>query len=368
MPVGLQVKIGADVTGLTGALQAAAGGAGSFGEALKATVAQMNPAAAAGIAVADALVGMTEAAAADRDEQTKLNQLYADATGVTGDYTGAINAAIDAGAAKAFSDSEVREGLTGLITATGDADEANKLLAAAMDISRAAGVPLAQAADAVAKAHAGQDTALRKLFPGMGKQATAADTITEATKLSSGAADDYAKSAEGMSKQGQDAFGELSETIGSAFLPIMDELLPALLPFVELLGELITAVMPLLKPAIDIIVGALRILIEVLSAVVDGIKTVMGFINDLVNRFKDAANLVGSIDLNPFSVAGMPSPEMAGYSRSGRSGGSAGGGGTTVNVNVSSADPSEVVRAIRRWSRNNGGSGPFNRGLDRSTA
>jgi len=26
------------------------------------------------------------------------------------------------------------------------------------------------------------------------------------------------------------------------------------------------------------------------------------------------------------------------------------------------------MRAIRRWSRNNGGSGPFTRGLDRSTA
>jgi len=366
MPVGLQVKIGADVTGLTGALQAAAGGAASFGEAIKLSVAQMHPAAGAAIAVGEALVGMTEAAAADRAEQEKLNTLYENAVGVTGDYTNSINAAIDAGAEKAFSDSEVRAGLEGLIIATGNADDANALLAQAMDISRAAGVDLETAANAVAKAHEGQDTALRKLFPGMTKQATAADTITEATRLSQGAADDYAKSAEGMGKRGSDAFGELSETVGSAFLPIMDELLPALLPFVELLGELITAVMPLLKPAIEIIVGALRIFIDVLKAVVDGIKSVMNFINDMVNRFRDAANFVGSIDLNPFAAGGAPTPEMAGYSRSGRSGRNGAGGATGANVTVQvmSADPEQVVRAVRRWAGLNGGASPFNRYLD----
>ena len=205
MPVGLQVKVGADVSELHGALMSVATGSQDLGSALTGMVSQLHPAAAAGVAVAGALADMTKAAAADRDEQNKLNQLYSDATGVTGDYTESINAAIDAGADKAFSDSEVREGLAGLITATGDADEANRLLAQAQDIARAAGVPLSQAADAVAKATAGQDTALRKLFPGMAKQSSAADTLTEATKLSAGAADDYSKSAEGMQKKGGDA-------------------------------------------------------------------------------------------------------------------------------------------------------------------
>ena len=171
MAVGLQIKVGADVTGLTGAFQAAAGGAGSLVDTMKATVSSMHPAAAAGVMVADALIDMTKAAAADRDEQEKLNLLYQNATGVTTDYNAAIDTAIAAGAEKAFSDSEVRAGLEGLITTTGNADEANALLAQSMDIARAAGVPLEQAADAVAKAHQGQDAALRKLFPGMEKQA-----------------------------------------------------------------------------------------------------------------------------------------------------------------------------------------------------
>jgi hypothetical protein len=43
--------------------------------------------------------------------------------------------------------------------------------------------------------------------------------------------------------------------------------------------------------------------------------------------------------------------------------------GSSLDVtNVQSADPGEVMRAVRRWARANGGSGPFTRGLDRSTA
>ena len=163
----------------------------------------LGPAALAGAAVGAAVViaDLTKAAAEDRAEQEKLMTAYQNVGIGIEEATAATELAIDAGAEKAFSDSEVREGLTSLITATGDADEANRLLAQAQDIARAAGVPLSQAADAVAKATAGQDAALRKLFPGMAKQESAADTLTEATKLSAGAADDYATSAEGMARK-----------------------------------------------------------------------------------------------------------------------------------------------------------------------
>jgi hypothetical protein len=369
MAVGLQIKVGADVTGLMGAFQAAAGGAGSLTETLKATVASMSPMGAAGVAVADALVGMTNAAAEDRAEQEKLLAVYETATGAVGDYTGEIDAAIKAGAAKAFSDSEVRAGLESLIVATGSADDANEELANAMNIARLAGVPLEQAADALAKAHQGNTGALAKLIPGLDTSAKKADILAQATELAAGQADLYSESAEGMKKKGSDAFGELSEQVGSVFLPIMDELLPAIIPVVEILGELITAVLPLLKPVISVIVGALKILIEVLKGIIDAIKQVMGWIGDLVGKFQEAAGFIGSIDLNPFSLpGGEGAGTPQGRSRSGRAGGGGGGGGTTVQVNVQSADPTEVVRAIRRWSRNNGGSGPFTRGLDRSTA
>lgn len=357
MPVGLQVKIGADVTGLTGALQAAAGGAGSFGEAIKLTVAQMHPAAGAAIAVGDALVGMTKAAAEDRDEHNKLLQVYKNAAGAAGDYTGEIDAAVEAGAALAFSDSEVREGLEHLIVSYGNADDANEALAEAMDLARFAGVDLDTASKALAKAHQGQTGALAKLVPGLDTSKTKTDQIKQATDLAKGSADQYAKSAEGMGKQSSDAFSELSETIGSAFLPIMDEILPMLVPIVKILGQLIKAVLPLLKPAIQIIVGALRIFIGVLEALIGVISRVMGFIQDMVQRVRDAANFIGSVDLNPFAVSGGGGSQE-GMSRSGRSSGGGSGagiGGITINI---TGDPvtveRSVIEALRRYSRRTG--------------
>ena len=84
----------------------------------------------------------------------------------------------------------------------------------------------ATAADAVAKAHAGQDGALRKLMPGLEKGATAADTLAAATAGAAGQADKYADSAQGLQERGADAFSEVGETIGSVFLPVIKELLP----------------------------------------------------------------------------------------------------------------------------------------------
>jgi hypothetical protein len=216
----------------------------------------------------------------------------------------------------------------------------------------------------------------------MTKQASAADTITEATKLSAGAADEYAASSEGMGKKGGQAFDELTETIGAVFLPIMDEVVPALLPIITLLGELIKGLLPLLKPVIMIAVGALKILIDILMKVI-------GFLNDVVSAVKGvidwvgkmvdiAANAKGAVEgaldqITPWSVSGAQGiPAIAELGARAFDAGPRSmlpaGGGTSVTVQVMSADPEQVVRAIRRWSRSNGGSGPFTRGLDRSTA
>jgi hypothetical protein len=383
VPTPLTVLLQADTKDLEAGLQKASGGFEVFGQKVSGGMLLAGAGIAAGAAVAvTAIADWTNAAAEDRAEQEKLMSAYGRLGVEQGKATEAINAAIDAGAAKAFSDSEVRAGLDSLITATGDADEANRLLAIAFDVSAKTGVSLEQASDAVAKAHSGQDAALRKLFPGMEKQKTAADTLTEATKLSSGAADEYAATSEGMGKKGSQAFDEMTEALGSAFLPILDELMPALIPIIEILGELITQVVPLLKPVIMIAVGGLRILIDVL-------KTVLGFLNDVVGAVKGvidwvgkmvdiAANAKGAVEgaidqITPWSVSGAQGiPAIAELGARAFDAGPRsmlpGGGGTSVTVQVMSADPEQVVRAIRRWSRSNGGSGPFTRGLDRSTA
>ena len=371
MAISLLVEILGDASKLSSELDTAQSKTTSFGDSAVGSALKVAAIGAAAVGVAVAIGEMTASAAADRAEQEKLITTYGNLGIGLEEATAATEAAIAAGAEKAFSDSEIRAGLESLITATGNAADANAALGPTLDIARAAGVSAEVAADAYSKALAGNDAALRKLFPGMTKQATAADTITEATKLSKGAADDYATSAEGMGKRGSDAFGELSETIGGAFLPIMDEIVPALIPILQMLGELIKELLPLLKPVIGLIVEAIKIFIGVLKTLIGVISDVLGFVGDMVKKIQDAANFIGSVDLNPFALPGGGGEAAAGYGygrsgRAGRDGG--GGGGTSVTVNVQSADPTEVVRAIRRWARANGGSGPFTRGLDRSTA
>ena len=145
--------------------------------------------------------------------------------------------------------------------------------------------------------------------------------------------------------------------------------MPMMTPIIDILSELITAILPLLKPAISIVVGALKIFLGVLQTIIGVIKEVVGWIQKMIDIANNAASTVtGAIDdITPWTATGgAPESQMG---KSGRAAGvGRGSGGANVTVNVQSADPTEVMRAIRRWSRNNGGSGPFNRGLDRSTA
>ena len=84
-----------------------------------------------------------------------------------------------------------------------------------------------------------------------------------------------------------------------------------------------------------------------------------------VGRFLDSINPLKNISLPslPFSLM-APAPAGA-STRSGRSARAAGAVNVTINT---SADPAAVVRALRRWAGNNGGSGTFLRGLDRAAS
>jgi hypothetical protein len=397
-------KFVADTGDLEAGAAKAKGAIGGIGDAFGAI--PIPIVAGVGIAVG-AITAMTTAAALDRDEQTKLETAYKNSGAAVGDYTGAIDDAIQAGADKAFSDSEVRGGLTDLITATGDAQTANDLMTKSMDIARAANVDLETATSAVAKAYAGNDTQLAKLFPGMAKQATAADTITTATKLSEGAANDYANSTEGMAKKGTDAFGEITEKVGSAFLPIMDKLLPAISPMIDALVKLLDVVLPPLIVAVKLLVDAFTLVVDVVVKVVQWISTVIGWISnklqpvitkitEVINGIADAfkgvitwiqntiqaiGDFIGKIGeligkLNPLKDFKLPSISLPfsvaapdGATAGTRSTRSARSAGSVTNVTINtSADPEAVVRALRRWAGNNGGAGTFLRGLDRAAS
>jgi len=348
MAVGLTVEIRGDTSKLDSALDSSKQSVGGFSGGLGKSALAIGAVATGVGAAAVAITGLTSAAAEDAAEQAKLEAVIRATGAATAESTAQVDAAIAAGQERAFTDSETRAGLESLITATGDVGKATELLTTAQDVARFAGVDLATASDAVAKAHAGQDMQLRRLIPGMAKGATAADTIGEASKLAAGQADLYAESAAGMGAKGADAFAEIGEQIGSAFLPIMSEVLPALMPILKVLGQLITALLPALIPLVKLLAGALGIVANVLATVVGWLVKLVTWLGSAIRKVGD---FLGSI--NPLKGIELPSLPFIGgnaagtTAASGRSGGAPAAAGVTVNV-YGALDPEGVARSVAR--------------------
>lgn len=351
--VGDASKLGKSLTDADGKVQA-------FGKSIDLGMVTKLGAAAGVVGVATtALLGMANAAADDRAEAAKLDGVIRAAGAATGDYTAQVEAAITAGQDRAFSDTQTREALQSLVTATGDVTTSTQLLSVAQDVARFAGVDLATAADAIAKAQAGQDTQLARLIPGLAKGATATDTIANASKAAAGQADLFAASTEGMAERNGDALGELGETIGSVLLPVLDALLPAIIPILQALGKLVTAVLPVLIPLVKLLASALTIVATAVAKVAD-------FLADLVTKAMDAIGVIGrlasaipklpSLPSLPFAAAvptGLGVSTMA--AGGARSGGRVAGG---VTVNIYGGDPTRVeaavARALQGYTRRNG--------------
>ena len=355
--IGLVVEILGDASKLAGTLDETGKKAGGLQGALGGSAVKI--AAIAGVAgiAAGALIGMTEAAAADRDEANKLEAAIAAAGAATETSNAQVEEAIRLGQEKAFSDSETRDAMQSLVTATGDVGLATTELSKAQDIARLAGVDLATAADAVAKAHAGQDGPLAKLIPGLVKGADATETLANATGMAAGQADLYAKSSEGMQKRAGDSLGELGETIGEVFLPVLDAIIPALLPILQAFGTLIKSLLPVLIPLIKVLASALGIAANVLVTLVGWLADAAG----AVGRFLDSINPLKNISLPslPFlSSSPAAAGSSAGVGRSASSRSSGASLAPTINV-YTTGDGIEaeqaVVRALRRVTRLNGG-------------
>jgi len=357
--VSLVVSILGDTKGLEKSLGSAGGEVKGFGGDLLGIAGKATLVGGAVIAAGAAIGAMTKAAADDRDEQAKLAKVMDSVGELTDENTQKVNDAIAAGQDKAFSDTEQRNALQDLLTATMSAQASTELLAHAQDIARLSGVDLETAAKAVAKAHAGNDAALVKLIPGLYKGENAMETLANASEMAAGQADLYAKSADGMNARAGDAFGELSETIGEVFLPVLDAVLPIVIQMIKLFGQLIKAVLPLLVPILKLVGSYLTIVGNVLS-------TVVGWLIKLVTWLTNAIKTIGDFlaKINPFKDIHLPSlpftASAGGRSVSGlqagtlAAGGSS-GGGITFNIY---GDPSiieaRVTKALRDYKRRNG--------------
>jgi hypothetical protein len=365
MGIALLVEVIGDTSKLVKSLDESGTEVKGFGGISLQTAAKVSVVAGAAVAAGTAIYGMAKAAGEDRAEQQKLAAAIDAAGASTANTTAQVEAAIAAGQDKAFTDTETREALTSLVTATKDVGAATTLLSDAQNIARFAGVDLATAADAVAKAQAGQDGALRKLMPGLKKGADVTETLAEASELAAGQADLYANSAEGMEAKAGDAFGELSETIGEVFLPVLDAVLPIVIQMIKLFGQLISAVLPLLVPILTAVGKALTIVGNVLSVVVGWlIKLIQWLTNAIgkIGQFLDSINPLKNFKLPSLPFLSSSSAYATGAETRGL-GGFAGGGGVTINIY---GDPAvieaKVIRALRGYAARNGINAVFSPG------
>ena len=147
------------------------------------------------------------------------------------------------------ADDELRPALAVLATASGDLAQAQTLLGLSLDVAAGSGKSLSTVTSALAKAQNGNFTALQRLFPALDRNAIASGDLVALTQqladLYGGAAQDNANTFAGQMQILKLRFGEILETIGYRFLPILENLVkiineqvvPAIDAWLEANGE-----------------------------------------------------------------------------------------------------------------------------------
>jgi len=175
----------------------------------------------------------TQAAIEGQAEQEKLAQTLRNVTGATDGAVAATEAFIASIEKETtFTGSQLRPALSSLVVATGDVTRAQELLTTAQDISVATGMDLQQVSEALAKASTGNMKALQALSP------TLRDNIKEGQSFNQvlaelqgnfgGAAEAAAGTLGGQMTILRNRFDQIVETIGKAFLPIVETLVGVL--------------------------------------------------------------------------------------------------------------------------------------------
>ena len=284
------------------------------------------PAAAALGAVVAVIGSSVQAAIADQAAQASLaRQIKASTKATDKQIKGVEDYISSLGQSVAVTDDDARPALQKLIVATKDVSKAQALLNTAIDISAATGKDLATVSDALAKAYAGNMRGLQALSPElktMIKDGASLEDVMATLEDNFGGAGEAAAStaAGGMKKLGI-SFNETKESIGMAFLPIMQKLQPVLQKFsawaeknptllavvIAALGILAISILAvnaamMLNPAILITAAIIALGVAIFAAY----KKFEGFrkiVDTIFNFIKNNWPLLLAIITGPFGMA-----------------------------------------------------------------
>ena len=281
------------------------------GSALKKAAA---PAAAAFAVASAAVIDFTKAAAEDADGQAELAGSLERTTGATKkqvkaaeDYIGTLSAATG------VADDDLRPALSKLAAASGSVAKGQEQMSLAVDIAAQSHESLSTVTDALVQADQGRLRGLAKLVPGIDmatvKQKDQTKALEEAAKLTGGAAAEAASTYGGQMKVMTNQVNEAEESIGAAFLPVLESLMPVLKTVTDLISGN-TRVFSILLGAVLAVSGAIiaanaamkayqaaTVLVKVATTVWTGVQW-------LLNAALDA-NPIGLIVLAIVGAAGL---------------------------------------------------------------
>jgi hypothetical protein len=201
-------------------------------------------------------------------------------------------------------DDVLRPALANAVRGTGDLKKGQDLLKIALDGAAATGKPLDTVLGALTKSFNGNNSALYKLAPQL--------------KVTKGGIEDFAKSVSGAAGTSASPFAKFSvalseakETIGKAFLPVIEQLIKVLGPLIDKIAptlakliaglapifmELVKALMPLIDKLLPPIINLLSALMPIIIPLAQGLTAVLiPAVNYLAGVFKGIVTVVGSV-------------------------------------------------------------------------
>lgn len=202
---------------------------------------------AAGLAAAGTLGGglfkLAQGAIEDQKAQALLAEQLRNSTGATQKQIDAVEKLIDKTArATGVADDQLRPALGNLVRAFGDTDKATTVLSTALDISAATGRDLETVTIALGRAASGNVGALSRLGIPLDENVKKSKDFNAALQALNeqfgGAAAARAETYAGKLDRAKVAISEAGESIGSAFIPVVEKSATAIAGTVNKLGEI----------------------------------------------------------------------------------------------------------------------------------
>jgi hypothetical protein len=229
------------------------------------------------VAIVKGLTDAAKAASEDQIAQDKLALQIKTSTDATDLQIKSNEAFITSMSKNAgVADDVLRPALANAVRGTGDLSKAQELLKIGLDGAAATGKPLETVMKALTQAQNGNTTSLYKMAPQL--------------KATKGGVDDFAKSVAGAAGTSASPFAKFSvaldeakETIGAAFLPVLEKLITTLGPLIDKIAPILAKLIGALAPIVTDLVDAFLPLIEaILPPVIDLLAALMPIISPLV--------------------------------------------------------------------------------------